>query len=40
MSDSSRADVLRSDVQRVRRGAAVQLAAVEAAFASRLSGTS
>src|ERR1019366_2893248 len=39
MSDSSRADVLRSDAQRVRRGAAAQLAAVEAAFASRLSGT-
>ena len=39
MSDSSRADVLRSDVQRVRRGATVQVAAVEAAFASRLSST-
>jgi formiminotetrahydrofolate cyclodeaminase len=37
MSDSSRADVLRGDVQRVRRGAAAQLTAVEAAFASRLS---
>jgi hypothetical protein len=31
--------VLRSDVQRVRRGATVQVAAVEAAFASRLSST-
>src|ERR1039458_3712100 len=39
MSDSSRTDVLQSDAQRVRRGAAAQLAAVETAFASRLSGT-
>jgi glutamate formiminotransferase/formiminotetrahydrofolate cyclodeaminase len=39
MSDSSRTDLLRSDAQRVRRGAAAQLAAVEAAFTSRLSGT-
>jgi glutamate formiminotransferase/formiminotetrahydrofolate cyclodeaminase len=39
MSESSRTDVLRSDAQRVRRGAATQLAAVEAAFTSRLSST-
>jgi glutamate formiminotransferase/formiminotetrahydrofolate cyclodeaminase len=39
MSESSRTDVLRSDAQRVRRGAAAQLVAVEAAFTSRLSST-
>jgi formiminotetrahydrofolate cyclodeaminase len=39
LSASSRADVLRSDVERVRREAAAQLAAVEAAFASRLAST-
>ena len=38
MSATSRADLLQSDAQRVRRGAAAQLAAVEAAFASRVAG--
>jgi glutamate formiminotransferase/formiminotetrahydrofolate cyclodeaminase len=36
MSGTARTDVLQRDAERVRRGAAAQLAAVEAAFASRL----
>ena len=38
MAGTSHTEMLQSDAQRVRRGAAAQLAAVETAFASRLSG--
>jgi formiminotetrahydrofolate cyclodeaminase len=40
MSGTARTDVLQRDAERVRRGAAAQLAAVEAAFASRLASPS